>query len=65
MSRGDSSYVLGIDYTFFAVSDIQKSISFYCDTLGIPLTRSILEDTWAEFEIYPDSNVIYTQLHFL
>lgn len=43
--------VLGIDYTFFAVSDMQKSLAFYRDLLGIPLARLILEDTWAEFEI--------------
>ena len=50
--------VLGIDYSFFAVSDMQKSISFYRDTLGIPLARLILEDTWAEFEINPGTLVL-------
>ena len=30
--------VLGIDFTFFAVSNMQESISFYRDVLGIPLT---------------------------
>ena len=29
--------VLGIDFTFFAVSDMQKSLTFYRDQLGIPL----------------------------
>ncbi len=37
--------VLGIDYTFFAVSDMQKSLTFYRDLLGIPLARLILEET--------------------
>ena len=50
--------VLGIDYTFFAVSDMQKSIAFYRDLLGIPLARLILEDTWAEFEINPGTLIL-------
>ena len=37
--------VLGIDFTFFAVSDMQKSLAFYRDLLGIPLTRLILKET--------------------
>ena len=37
--------VLGIDFTFFAVSDMQKSLTFYRDLLGIPLTRLILKET--------------------
>lgn len=50
--------VLGIDYTFFAVSDVQKSLAFYRDLLGIPLTRLILEESWAEFEIDPGTLVV-------
>ena len=43
--------VLGIDFTFFAVSDMQKSLTFYRDLLGIPLACLVHEGTWAEFEI--------------
>ena len=43
--------VLGIDFTFFAVSDMQKSIAFYRDVLGIPLACLVHEGTWAEFEV--------------
>ena len=50
--------VLGIDYTFFAVSDMQKSLTFYRDLLGIPLARLILEETWAEFEINPGTLIL-------
>ena len=45
--------VLGIDFTFFAVSDMQKSLTFYRDVLGIPLACLVHEGTWAEFEINP------------
>ena len=45
--------VLGIDFTFFAVSDMQKSLTFYRDLLGIPLSCLVHEGTWAEFEINP------------
>ena len=50
--------VLGIDFTFFAVSDMQKSIVFYRDLLGIPLACLVHEGTWAEFEINPGTLVL-------
>ena len=50
--------VLGIDFTFFGVNDMQRSITFYRDLLGIPLARLILEDTWAEFEINPGTLIL-------
>ena len=43
--------VLGIDYTFFAVKDMEKSITFYRDVLGIPLAGLAHEGKWAEFQI--------------
>lgn len=45
--------ILGIDFTFFAVSDMQKSITFYRDVLGLPLAGLAHEGKWAEFEINP------------
>ena len=45
--------VLGIDYTFFAVSDMEKSLEFYRDTLGMPLACLVYEGKWAEFEFNP------------
>ena len=45
--------VLGIDFTFFAVSNMQESITFYRDVLGIPLSCLVHEGKWAEFEINP------------
>lgn len=45
--------VLGIDFTFFAVSDMEKSLEFYRDTLGMPLACLVYEGKWAEFEINP------------
>ena len=50
--------VLGIDFTFFAVSDMQKSLTFYHDLLGIPPTCLVHEGTWAEFEINPGTLVL-------
>ena len=50
--------VLGIDFTFFAVSDMQKSLTFYRDVLGIPLACLVHEGTWAEFEINPGTLVL-------
>lgn len=49
---------LGIDYTFFAVSDQPRTIAFYHDTLGRPLGRLILEDTRAEFEVDPGTLIL-------
>ncbi|MYF98132.1 VOC family protein [Candidatus Poribacteria bacterium] len=45
--------ILGIDFTYFAVSDMQKSIDFYRDILGIPLACLVHDGKWAEFEINP------------
>lgn len=45
--------VLGIDFTFFAVSDMEKSIPFYRDVLGMPLAGLAHEGKWAEFQINP------------
>ncbi len=45
--------VLGIDFTFFAVSDMQKSLVFYRDVLGVPLAGLAHEGKWAEFQISP------------
>ena len=50
--------ILGIDFTFFAVSDMQKSLTFYRDLLGIPLACLVHEGTWAEFEINPGTLVL-------
>ena len=50
--------VLGIDFTLFTVSDMQKSLTFYRDVLGIPLTCLVHEGTWAEFEINPGTLVL-------
>ena len=50
--------VLGVDFTFFAVSDMQKSLTFYRDLLGIPLACLVHEGTWAEFEINPGTLVL-------
>lgn len=50
--------VIGIDFTYFAVIDMQRSINFYRDLLGIPLACLVHEGTWAEFEINPGTLVL-------
>ena len=50
--------ILGVDFTFFAVSDMQKSLTFYRDLLRIPLACLVHEGTWAEFEINPGTLVL-------
>ena len=40
--------ILGIDFTFFAVSDMQKSLTFYRDLLEISLACLVHEGTWSE-----------------
>ncbi len=50
--------VLGIDFTYFAVSDMQRSLTFYRDVLGIPLACLVHDGTWAEFEINPGTLVL-------
>ncbi len=56
--------VLGIDFTFFAVSDMQKSLTFYRDVLGISLACLVHEGTWAEFEINPGTLVLGQDYEF-
>lgn len=50
--------VLGIDFTFFGVSDMQESLTFYRDVLGMSLACLVHEGTWAEFEINPGTLVL-------
>ena len=50
--------VLGIDFTYFAVSDMQRSLTFYRDLLGMPLACLVHDGTWAEFEINPGTLVL-------
>ncbi len=50
--------ILGIDFTLFTVSDMQKSLTFYRDQLGMPLACLVYEGTWAEFEINPGTLVL-------
>ena len=50
--------VLGIDFTYFAVSDMQRSLTFYRDVLGIPMACLVHDGTWAEFEINPGTLVL-------
>ena len=40
------------------MSNMQKSLVFYRDLLGIPLARLILEEGWAEFEINPGTLIL-------
>jgi len=41
-----------IDFVVYAVSDVGKAISFYRDTLGMPLD-TVVEGAWAEFSLVP------------
>lgn len=50
--------VLGIDFTYFAVSDMQRSLTFYRDLLGIPLACLVHNGKWAEFETEPVTLVL-------
>ena len=50
--------VLGIDFTFFAVTDMVRSLGFYRDLLGLPVSKLILGGTWAEFDIRPGCLVV-------
>jgi len=56
--------ILGIDFTYFAVSDMQKSITFYRDVLGISLAGLAHEGKWAEFEINPGTLVLGQDFDF-
>jgi predicted enzyme related to lactoylglutathione lyase len=40
---------LGVDHVWFWVRDLERSVAFYRDALGLSL-RSRHEDTWAEFD---------------
>ncbi len=43
-----------IDYVVYNVSDLERSIPFYRDVLGLPFDY-VYEDVWAEFNVEPIS----------
>ena len=53
--------ILGIDFFHYEVNDMQRSLAFYRDTLGLKLTMdpANTNGTWAEFEIYPSTLALY------
>jgi predicted enzyme related to lactoylglutathione lyase len=40
--------IKGVDFAYYVVRDLKKSIDFYQNTLGLTMTSS--SDTWAEFD---------------
>ena len=42
-----------VDFVSYTVSDIEASIPFYRDTLGLPLEHGGVESGWCEFAIPP------------
>jgi predicted enzyme related to lactoylglutathione lyase len=44
----------GVDYVFYSVSDLDRSVAFYRDVLGLPFDY-IYEGWWAEFNVQPVS----------
>ena len=43
-----------VDYVVYGVSDLEKAIPFYRDTLGLPFAY-VYEGWWAEFDVRPVS----------
>lgn len=50
--------VLGTDFVVYQVADIEKSIAFYRDTLGMTLEGQPMP-TWAEFTATPTTLCLY------
>ena len=45
--------VRGADFVVYQVSDMEKSIAFYRDTLGLDLEIHLEDFGWAEFDVQP------------
>ena len=45
--------VRGTDFVVYQISDLDRSIAFYRDTLGLELEAVIEEVGWAEFSVQP------------
>jgi catechol 2,3-dioxygenase-like lactoylglutathione lyase family enzyme len=49
--------VRAVDFVGYHVTDLERSVSFYRDTLGLEL--SVKGVTWAEFEVTPTTIAIF------
>lgn len=47
------------DFVFYNVDDIERAVSFYRDTLGLPLEAADEEAGWAEFAAPPTTLVLW------
>ena len=46
-------HVRGVDFVMYEVSDLERSIAFYRDILGLKLTMHIADYGWAELDAKP------------
>ena len=51
--------VRGADFVVYQVSDMEKSIAFYRDTLGLELEIRMDDFGWAEFNVQPTTLALH------
>jgi len=56
--------VRGTDFVLYEVSDIERSIEFYRDTLGLELELFIADVQWAEFKAEPTTLGLFNPKDF-
>jgi len=52
-------YIRGTDFILYTVTDYQRAIEFYRDTLGLTQGETWDEMAWAEFDIPPTTLAIH------
>ena len=56
--------ILGTDFVVYAVSDIERSIQFYRDVLGLQLDNFWQDVPWAEFKVPPTTLALFDPSKF-
>ena len=51
--------VRGADFIMYQVTDLERSVEFYRDTLGLEVTEQI--DGWVEFKVEPTTLALYQE----
>jgi len=54
----------GTDFVLYEVSDMDRSIDFYRDTLGLELELFIADIQWAEFKADPTALALFNPKNF-
>ena len=56
--------ILGTDFVVYTVADINRSVAFYRDTLGLELEDFLEDVPWAEFKAPPTTLALFDPKNF-